>query len=125
MGREDIIHLCVDRYPCAIGYLDDATEEDYLAAVKKDGLALSFINETVSSRVELHAVRQNGMALMHVEDKTHDVIMVALLQDPHAIIFLENPSDDYKKVACGLGSGVYRYAEAEQFLDLGDETVFG
>lgn len=64
-------------------YFTPQTDELCELAVTQNGMALKFINNK-TNKINLIAVRENGLALQHVSVQTEEICMVAIEQNPDA-----------------------------------------
>ena len=62
--------------------------------MKKDGLALRFVNEQ-TPKICFEAVRQNGYALEYVENQTIKCCLEAIKQDGTVFSYLEKQMEEY------------------------------
>ena len=69
-----------------------------LEAVKQNGYAIIHI-ENPSEQVQLQAVKQNGLAIYHIKSPSEQVQLEAVKQDGSAIGYIKNPSERVKEVA--------------------------
>ena len=70
-----------------------STEEEKLAAVKQDGLAIKHIKNP-SEEVKLEAVGQDGLAIQYIKNPSEKVQLEAVKQDGYAIQYIKTNDDE-------------------------------
>ncbi len=90
--------------------LNTVSEEEQLAAVKKDGYAIDLISDP-SEEVQLAAVQQNGYTIRFISDPLEEVKLAAVEQNGLAIYYIYNPSLEVQKLVIQKG-----YIDSIKFL---------
>ncbi len=83
-------------------------EENQLAAVKQDGLAIRFIYNP-SEMVQLAAVKENGLAIQFIHNPSEQVHLEAVKDDGYAIQWIHNPSEDVQLAAVKQNGNAIRF----------------
>ena len=80
------------------------------SAVTENGLLLAFISDKNRTHdICLHAVKQNGFAILLIKDQTMKLCTEAVKQQPYAIAFVKNQTDNLCKIALKGSARVYEY----------------
>ena len=105
-GNDDFMNLVVACYGCnslrgnnisavdfneLIQLAKNSAEQAQLAAVRKNGRAIKYI-ENPSESVQLAAVRQDGRAIKYIENPSESVQYAAHLRYKHAMRHIKNPA---------------------------------
>lgn len=83
--------------------------ESNLRAVKYDGTAIKYMDETIE--LALAAVQQNGLAIKFVKNQTKEVCEAAVNQNPFALQFIENQTNEICMMAVKKNGLVLQYVE--------------
>lgn len=75
------------------------SDEEELAAVKKNGLDIQYVNPQ-SEEIQKEAVKQNGLALMYIINPSEDIQQLAVKQNGLAVRHIEHPTDEVIRLAC-------------------------
>jgi hypothetical protein len=82
----------------AISYIKNPSEQVQIAAVQQNGFAIRCIKNP-SEQVQLAAVQQDGYAITYIKNPSEQVQLAAVQQNGFAILFIQNPSEQVQLAA--------------------------
>jgi hypothetical protein len=95
---EEQKEIALTEMPVLIKDLLSSVEEDFLIAVKSDGMVLEHIKNPTKKVID-EALRQNGEAIKFVDSPSDAQIKIAILQNAHCIKELPKLKDELKLLA--------------------------
>ena len=97
----ELRQLCLRESPGLIENLPGATEEDYLDAVREDGLLIAKIKNP-TRKILIEALKQNGEAIEFIEDQTPEFCKLAIVADPMAIKHIKKQTKELQLLAARM-----------------------
>jgi hypothetical protein len=107
---EEQKRIALEEQPALIKDLLSPDEEDYLTAVRTDGMVIEHIKNR-SKKIVNEALRNNGEAIKFIEDPTEEQIKMAILSDPHCIKEIKKLSDELRILAVRQDGLVIQHVE--------------
>ena len=90
--------------------INNMSDEEQLAAVKRDGWAIRFIKNP-SIEVQLAAVKQYVYAIQWIENPSPAVQLAAVKQDGYVIQYIKDPSIEVQLAAAKKSGYAIKYIE--------------